>query len=284
MGDKHVNQRWIAEVAARQHGVLSTDQLRVAGLSKHAIAGRVRNGRLIRIHRGVYAVGHAGLSSKGMWKAAVLACGEGSALSHRSAAELWGMLGPTGGAIHVTVPVAGGRARRAGIRIHRSPSLINAATTIRDGIVVTTPQRTLGDLKRVVEAGELRRAIRQSEMLELPIDASTLVPDRASSELELAFLRLCRRHRLPQPLVNQRVGRYVIDFLWQDARLIVETDGERFHRGFVAGAEDAARDRYLRRLGYRVLRFSYGEVTRGPKRVAARIRAELGRCDDLVAI
>ena len=78
----------IARIAARQHGVVTTAQLERAGADKSAITRRVSRGRLHRVHRGVFAVGHPGLSRKGMWKAATLACGERCALSHRSAAEL----------------------------------------------------------------------------------------------------------------------------------------------------------------------------------------------------
>src|SRR5690606_7261596 len=84
--------RLVARIAARQHGVISVRQLHAAGLDSAAIARRVTRGLLHRIHRGVYAVGHRGLTARGRWKAATLACGEGAVLSHRSAAELWGML------------------------------------------------------------------------------------------------------------------------------------------------------------------------------------------------
>ncbi len=117
----------IAGIAARQHGVLTFAQLVGAGLSRGAIARRAAAGRLHRVHRGVYAVGHVGLSNEGRWMAAVLVCGLGAVLSHRSAAELWTLLGPAGGLIDVTVPTVNGRGRRSGLRIHRSPSLASGA-------------------------------------------------------------------------------------------------------------------------------------------------------------
>lgn len=255
--------------------MISYRQLRATGLSQAAIRHRLRRGRLHRVHRAVYAVGHPGLTDRGRWKAATLACGAGAVLSYRSAAELWGMLGAGGGDAHVTVPVAGGRARRAGIRIHRSPSLTVADVTARDNIPVTRPQRTLQDIKRMVSPGELRRAVRQAELLDLPIDAPALIPDLAGSALELAFLRLCARYRIPRPEVNVRVDRYVIDFLWRRERLIVETDGHRYHRGAVAAADDLERDRRLATLGFEVLRFTYRDVMTEPKRTAAHVRARL---------
>jgi very-short-patch-repair endonuclease len=204
-----------------------------------------------------------------------MASGHGAALSHRSAAELWGMLAPRGGDVHVSVPVAGGRERREGIRIHRVPSLDRSLTTSRDNIPVTRPQRTLEDLRRTVDPRDLRAAVRQAEILDLPIDAAAIVPDRAASALELAFLELCRRHRIRKPEVNVRVGPYRVDFLWRRERLVVETDGERYHRGVVATADDRERDRRLAELGFEVLRFGYREVIDEPERVAVRVKRRL---------
>jgi predicted transcriptional regulator of viral defense system len=93
-------------------------------LSTSAIQRRHNAARLHRIYQGVYAVGHIRLSNEGRWMAAVLACGTGGALSHRSAAELWGLLSPRPGLVHVSIPGHGGRRKRSGIRLHRSPSLL----------------------------------------------------------------------------------------------------------------------------------------------------------------
>ncbi|HEX2127882.1 MAG TPA: type IV toxin-antitoxin system AbiEi family antitoxin domain-containing protein [Solirubrobacterales bacterium] len=232
----------IARIAARQHGVISLDQLLMLGLSHSGIRRRVASGRLFRIHRGVYAVGHVGLTQRGKWKAATMACGAHAVLSHRSAAELWGLVAERGGDSHITVPVAGGRARRDGIRQHRIPSLPRGATTSRDNIPVTSPQRTLEDLRSTIENGDFRRAVREAELQNLPIDAERLLPDRAVSAAEASFLALCRRHRLPTPEVNARVGRYRVDFLWREAWLVVEADGRRYHRGLVAADDDIERE------------------------------------------
>lgn len=122
MREVHVEQR-ISAIASGQHGLITTAQLRAIGIDKSAISRRVQVGRLHRVHRAVYAVGHAALSLRAKWKAATLACGEGSALSHRSAAELWRMLEPLLGLIHVSVLTPGGRVRRDELHIHRVPSL-----------------------------------------------------------------------------------------------------------------------------------------------------------------
>jgi predicted transcriptional regulator of viral defense system len=118
-----------AKIATRQHGVIRFDQLLAAGLTREAIRWRAGVGRLHRLHRGVYAVGHTAIGAKGRWKAATLALGGSAVLSHRSAAELWGLLPERGGYPHVTVPGTGGRDSRRGIRIHRSRSLTPALAT-----------------------------------------------------------------------------------------------------------------------------------------------------------
>ncbi|MEA2191579.1 MAG: hypothetical protein QOI73_1700 [Solirubrobacteraceae bacterium] len=70
--------------------MLSISELRACGLDGHAVARRVREGRLHRLHRGVYAVGHPGLTLRGRFRAAVLACGDAAVLSHFAAAAFWG--------------------------------------------------------------------------------------------------------------------------------------------------------------------------------------------------
>ena len=112
----------IAAIASRQHGVISSTQLIAAGLTTSAIGRWVSAGRLHRIHRGVYAVGHTALTHRGRWMAAVLACGEGAALSHTDAAYLLDLLPPPAnrGPVHLTVAGDGGRRRRDGLVVHRS--------------------------------------------------------------------------------------------------------------------------------------------------------------------
>jgi len=229
MGTKPANaaaDHLTARIAARQHGVISVAQLLAAGLSYRAIQVRVQAGRLHRIHRGVYAVGHRNLSHQGWWMGAVLACGEGAVLSHRTAAMHWGMLKPVEAAVDVTVPGNAGRSRRKGIRVHRSTSLTPKAATARQGIPTTTPARTILDLRRVLTRDELKRAIAQGEVLRLPLGALRgFLHEPTRSELERRFLGLCRRYGVPKPEVNVKVGPYEVDFLWADVGLIAETDG-----------------------------------------------------------
>jgi very-short-patch-repair endonuclease len=264
----------VARVAGRQHGVVSIGQLREAGLSDDAVLGRVRAARLHRVHRGVYAVGHRALTFQGRCMAAALTCGKGAVVSRRSAAALWGLLEPHEGAVHVSVPGRPGRAARTDVLVHRCPSLTTEQTTRAAGIPVTTSVRTIADLRSEVRAATWRRAVRQAEVLGLRtgLERGTV---QTRSELEDRFLRLCRRHRLPSPQVNGRVGRHEVDFLWPNRRLIVETDGYRYHRGPTAFEDDHARDLALRTAGYAVVRLTHHQITTDPAAVANLIRREL---------
>lgn len=155
----------IAEIAAKQHGVISSQQLRSSGLSRDTISRRNGAGRLHRVHRGVYAVGNAPRRAR---------------------------------AAHGRPP-------------SRSRTLTARETTRRMGIPVTTPARTLADLRQVVSQRELRRAIRQADALGLPL-APDAAHDGTRSDLERRFLGLCRRNRLPLPEVNAIVAGLEVDF------------------------------------------------------------------------
>lgn len=257
----------IARIAARQHGVVTTAQLVAAGLSPAAISKRTKAGRLHRVHRGVYSVGYAASTREAEWMAAVLACGPDAALSHRSAAELWGLLRPAEGPVEVTVPSQNGR-RQRGFVVHRCAALPRNARTIRNLIPVTTPWRTIEDLERAVSPHLHRRAIREAEMRRFALSPRTH-GDRTRSDLERDFLALCRSHRLPEPEVNVRLDRWTVDFLWRVQRVVVETDSWRFHGGNIAFEDDHARDVDLRQRGYTVLRFTERQVREEPNLVAA---------------
>lgn len=206
--------------------------------------------------------------------AAVLAGGDGAVLSHRSAAALWGLLRSTTGVIDISVAGAGGKAKRQGIRIHRSKTLNVGETTRRHDIQVTKPARTIADLRGAVSERELRRAIRQAGVLGLPLGPD-IKPDRTKSDLELDFLALCRRHDIPTPEVNVKIDGIEADFLWRDAKLVVETDGYTYHRGEVAFQDDHDRNLKLRLRGYEVLRLSERQIDTEPTAVVAALRQRL---------
>lgn len=260
--------------AARQHGVVTIAQLREAGLSDDAVLGRVRSGRLHRLHRGVYSVGSPRPPLEGWLLAAVLACGDGAALSHRSAAVLWGLLpraaAATDGRFDVSVPSTAGRKNRRGIRLHRRRSLEPRLTTKRNDIPVTNPAQTIADLRTVASASEVRGAIRRAEVLGLRTElAPRAAPTR--SELEDRFLEFCERYGFPTPEVNRMVGGREVDFTWPDLGVAVETDGYRFHRGAQAFESDHERGLDLRGAGYDVVHLTWRQLTRKPDRCAAAV-------------
>ncbi len=191
--------------------------------------------------------------------AAVLACGPSAVLSHRSAAALWNLLRPMNGPVDVSVPSQNGRKARRGIRVHRRRSLSPQAVTVRDLIPVTTPWQTIEDLRGVVSPGLQRRALRQAEVQRYALGPADR-GDRTRSDLERRFLRLCRRNGIPTPLVNIKIGRWTVDFIWPEQRVVVETDSWRFHGGSVAFENDHARDLDLRRRAYAVHRFTERQI------------------------
>jgi very-short-patch-repair endonuclease len=212
--------------------------------------------------------------------AAALACGDGAVLSHGSAAALWGLLRPLDGPIDVSVPSRNGRGRHAGIRVHRTRSLLDGereglvVRTIRNRIPVTSVPRTLEDLRGAVAPRLYRRAVRQAELAGFALGPSVR-GDRTQSDLELDFLAFCRAHDLPVPEVNVQIGRWKVDFLWRAARLVVETDSYEYHRGSVSFEDDHARDLDLRRLGFTVRRYTGAQVRDHPAAVVADLREVL---------
>jgi very-short-patch-repair endonuclease len=298
MGAKHdTADGRAAELAARQHGVVTRRQLEAMGLGSRAITIRVREGQLHRVHRGVYAVGHRALSLHGRWMAAVLACGDGTVLSHGSAAALWGLLRPIDGPVHVSISMTTGRAKQRGIHLHRCSSLAELSSppsslpirggrggqlvTRRHNIPVTTVQRTIDDLDGAVPPYLRRRARRQAELMGVRLRGAE--GRRSRSDLEEDFLALCRRHRLPRPETNVKIGRWEVDFVWWGQRVVVEIDSFTYHRGSVSFQEDRARDLDLRQRGFTVLRFSERQLEEEPQRVAADVARALGEKQRLTA-
>jgi hypothetical protein len=266
--------RRIAAVAGRQHGIVTVAQLRDAGFDESAVRRAIQAGRLHRIHRGVYAVGHRSLSWRGRWTAAVLAVGDGAALSHTCAAALWGFLRPIPGPIHVILDARSGRARRRGIALHRCSTLSRGDLTRRHGIAVTTPARTIEDIRGTIEPYLFRRALRQADLAghRVPHLSAT---KRTRSDLELLFLALCDEHALPRPLVNHRVHGHLVDFFFPDRRLVVETDSWEYHRGSVAMEDDHERDLELRSHGIETRRYTGDQLEVMSEAVVADLRAYL---------
>jgi very-short-patch-repair endonuclease len=277
----------ILALADRQHGVITWRQLAAAGLDDRAVTRRVRAGRLHRVHRGVYAVGHERLTMHGRFLAAVVSYGDLAVLSHMSAAILHGLRPGHGPRIDLTVPSGGGRARRGAIIVHRSP-LPPMETTVRDAIPIIdlADVSTRRILERVIdEAAYLRLDLaclqprpgrRGSGLLARVLAEHAPGSTRTRSDLEELMLSLCRSSGLPEPEVNRQIEGYLVDFVWRDARLIVETDGWQAHGTRSAFERDRIRDAHLIALGWRVVRITARRLAREPERVAAQLARLLG--------
>jgi hypothetical protein len=277
--------------------VVARTQLKRVGLDRSAIRRRVLAGTLHPVHGGrVYAMGRAPLSMRGRYLAAVMACGAGAVLSHRSAADLWG-LRSTNTRIEVTVD----RVCREvpGIHIHRSRMLSADDQTVKHGIPVTTVARTLLDLAAVVSPQDLLAAIDRAERLQLfDLTAAVDVLDRArgrrgakrlrlaiasyepsmqKSELERRFKELLgTAPDIPKPFFNALVegetGTHEVDAYWEDERLAIQLDGFAFHRTRRDQERDATSDADLELAGLRVLRLTWDEATVHRERTLRRLR------------
>jgi uncharacterized protein DUF559/putative AbiEi antitoxin of type IV toxin-antitoxin system len=262
----------VAETAAGEWGVLSAAELRACGLTKDAIARRVRGGRLHRIHPGVYAVGHTSLTMRGRFLAAVKACRTGAVLSHFSAAALWDLM--------VYDPrrdpdvIARHAKRIPGIKTHQTRDPPDAIRY--DRIPVTTPARTLADLSSVLPFKPHRRAVREALARNRIThdEAANLLPAApvaTRSELEDLVLDLIETAGFERPRVNEPLPNgYIPDFRWPDHQLILEADGAAWHKD---RDDDARRQARLEAEGERVIRVTYGQARDRPEETVRRLEA-----------
>jgi very-short-patch-repair endonuclease len=297
----HAIECRIHALAARQHGLVTRQQLLHLELGEDAIDHRLMTGRLVKVQRGVYALGHKELRREGSVLAVVLGAGRRAVLSHRSAAALWGIRPWSGAFVEVTVPGRGGVTKRRGRLIHRSDDLAESERTIERDVPVTAIARTLLDLGAVVPTHHLRRAIECSEQAELfdlrevqrVLEAhpgrqgshslSALLADfrdhgesQTRSDLEALMLQICLDRGLPRPQVNRYDGTRESDFRWATHRLIVEVDSWTFHgRTRRAFDGDRARDRALLQEGWRVARFTDRQILADRAAIAGELAALL---------
>jgi very-short-patch-repair endonuclease len=269
----------IAALATRQDGVVQRAQLIALGLSAAAIDHRVRTGKLIVVHRAVYAVGHAALSDRGRLRAALMAGGPTATISHRPAAALHGLLPSMPSFAEVTVTRRGPRSR-PGLVIHATRT--EPDLCIVDGLRVTAPLRTLRDLAR---APDIDRLCAEALVLKLvtqqQLDAAAIlphgVPAPTRSALERRFLALMRNAGLPRPRVNAVVDGRMVDFSWPAERVIAETDGWAAHGHRAAFERDRGRDADLISAGWLVLRFTWRQLRERPAWVTTRVAQALAQ-------
>ena len=267
-------------VATSQHDVIAHRQLRELGYTHDAIRHRLLTGRLFVLWRGVYAVGRPTVTPRGLWKAATLACGPGSALDGESGLALWDVRSSEGKEIEVAVPGDGGR-RLAGIRVRRLRGLADQVTEI-DGIPVLSLPPLFVQLAGRVKPGALEAAINEADKKDLihierlrhEIEAFTgrrgvaalrQALDRATfcftdSELERAMRPIFKAAKLRGYATQQRVNGYRVDFYFPELNLVIETDGGRFHRTAFQQASDRRRDQAHTLANTAFLRFTHGQI------------------------
>jgi very-short-patch-repair endonuclease len=273
-------------VATAQEGVIARRQLVDVGLTDHAIGWWVRTGRLHRIHRGVYALGHPVLSLRARWIAALLACGPSSMLSHRSAGVHYGLVEDHQRIIDITT--TGGRGSPEGVRVHRR----KAETVRHDGLAVTTIDQTLIDLAAQLTPRQLERAVDEAHRRGHRLAKQCLRGRKGAaalnalaarnrqghtltrSELE-RFLRLARNAGFPDPELNVDIEGFLVDAVWRDQRVVIELDGARYHDQPGARANDRRRDATLTIAGWRVIRYGWEDVTVHEERTARELTALL---------
>jgi hypothetical protein len=283
--------------------VLARAQLLALGFSPRSIEHRIAYGRLHRVARGIYAVGWPHLDRPRRWAAAVLSAaagdraapsptqpylGNGVALSHRSAAALWGIGTERPGQIEVTV-LRRNLPRHRGLRVHGRPALSAAEIRRHEDLPVTSPVQTLVDLAIELTPTAIERAVNDAdkrdlvdpEALRVALDDHTGEPgvrllrevlDRLTfrlpdSDLEIYFRPLAAAAGMSAPLTKQVVNGFEVDFFWPDLGLVVETDGLRYHRTPSAQKRDAVRDRAHVLAGMAPLRFTHYEIRFEPRRV-----------------
>ena len=280
-------EQTLAQLASRTHGVVTRAQLLRAGITGRQIEERLKSGALLRVHRGVYRVGHQAPSTEARYMAAVLAGGDGAVLSGRAAAYLLGILKGRPPLPEVATPgkrtVAGVRTRRSGTR----------DATIWRGIPVTTVPRTLVDLAAVLGEEDLARACHEAGVRHhtTPAQVEAVLARRPNtpgarklravmhgdvkvtlSKLERRFLDRLREAGLPLPRTNRRVGGRRVDCRWPERQLTVELDSYRHHHSRHAWEQDRRREREAHARGDELRRYTYGDVFEQPAAMLAELR------------
>jgi very-short-patch-repair endonuclease len=286
-----------ADLAGARQGIVARHELLDAGVTRHVIERRAKTGELHRRYRGVYVVGHLALAPRAEESAALLACGEGSLISGRSAAFLWSLLKERPAVIDVTL--VGRRCRpKEGISQHYVGRIDARDVHRRDNLLLTAPARTLIDLAADAEDDELDAALSEGRALRLIDDGDIeaalaragkrkgvarmwrLLGREADlgytrSKAERLMRRLMRDADLSQPRCNVRLHDYTVDFVWPDQRLVVEVDGYQFHGHRSAFERDRRKDQVLVAAGYRVVRVTWRQLLHESLRVVAVVAAAL---------
>jgi hypothetical protein len=291
----------LAEMARKQHGVVSIRQLEgPLGFSGRSVARAVAAGRLHRVHRGVYAVGHTDLSRRGECLAAVLAVGPGALLSYHSAGWLWGIWRGSPEPFEVTAFVPRHHPPPRKVVRHRARNLVDEDRAIVDGIPVTSVARTLLDLAWKLRGDQLRRVLARTEELELlDLEAIDAVIERnrghhgakrlryalaiyepaafTRSEFERRFVDHLVDSGLPRPATGWNEVGHEIDVYWPEVGFGVELDAFETHGTRDAFERDHDRDLDFALADIETVRVSERQFRREPEVITARVATLLAR-------
>jgi very-short-patch-repair endonuclease len=280
----------LARIAGAAHGLVTRSELLRARVTDDEIRWRVRSGGLLRVHRGVYRVGHRAPSIEANYLAAVLAAGEGALLSGRAAAHLLGLVKGRPPTPEVTART---ERRIEGVKVHRSRVFDPRDATAVLGIPVTTVPRTLVDIAADLSLNALARACHEAGVRygTTPAAVEAVLARRPTSpgarklrriihgdvhvtlsRLEARFLELLRAEGLPLPVTNRPAGGRRVDCRWPEHRLTVELDGYQFHNSRHSWEQDRRREREARARGDDFRRYSYGDVTEDVTLMLAELR------------
>lgn len=301
-----VEARRIAySLAASQEGVIARRQLIGRGVSNDVVAYWLRSGYVFKFLPGVYSLGRPADRDESYWMAGVLYAGDGTILAGESAAQAWEMGRSTAGVEVVRSQgvyraVRGFPPHQAARFTIRRGSLVPDDFVSKGRIPTMDPARVLIDLcgrvnkqrlrRYFIEAGRnglltapcLNRMTRRSLAFKNRMQLVTLIghwdpsTGRIRSILEGEFKLVCAEGKLPPPLTNYPIGRYEVDAVWLKEKLAIELDGRKFHSDAEALVADSEKSRYLRGLGFRVLRFTWNDVVERPEWVIGQIRKALG--------
>jgi very-short-patch-repair endonuclease len=290
--------RAVAVLAGTQDGVVGHQQLLDLGFSERWIQHRLVDGWLHQIFRGAYAVGHRRITWRGRYKAATLACGPRSLISHRSGGALHNLRRWSSPTVHVTVP-GGGHEDRDGIVLHRVRRLDPKDIAVVDGIPVTGVARTCLDMAAVVRADvldDILEAAERNNVFDLAAFTAVCgrgrtgskalkralllyrpIPGWTRSGLERRLFRALRKEDVPIPAVNKWVAGCECDLVWVDQQLVVEVDGAAWHGTTAARHRDPQRDVRLQMADYAVMRVPENRLVHDIAGVVADIDGLLKR-------
>jgi very-short-patch-repair endonuclease len=282
----------VGEIAGAQRNLITLDQLSAIGVGRNAIEHRLTSGRWQRLHKGVYLIGPAPPTLPARAWAAVFSCGEGSVLSHRTAATFWSLL-PAGEELHISVAGRNPGVRR-GVKVHRVVELPADEVAIKGGIPLTTPARTICDLAATEPLRDVESALAEARIHRLATDrqinaviqraptrpGASIIRSLLEAEDDSGYTRskaerllrdLIRKANLDRPLFNEPLLGYVVDALWPKERVIVEVDGYAYHSHRAAFERDRRRDQQLIAAGYRVIRITWIQLRDRPIETIASI-------------